>query len=308
MQKPGNPPSRMLDLTVSSFTDPCSEENQTNSTMEEALESILQACELSRKLQTDLPNLAKHRNLLIDSCSEIVKSLNLAMNQLSNSHPSLSNLERGYPWAIQSPKGKREVVELMEISPESHDIEVFRSPATESAKKRKGGRESSILRVCAPRIEGAMDTLPEDSFTWRKYGQKEILNSKFPKSYYRCAHRTTGCEAKKYVQRLDNDPQIIEVTYLGRHICQASRPEFQAEMRAKFEGTIHNSEKVEEIPTASVAKSSETLMTTGFKSGKMETREGSESPILDYTDVMFTGPSGGINMDSIFSCSPKHED
>ncbi|ERN04182.1 hypothetical protein AMTR_s00077p00104530 [Amborella trichopoda] len=136
MQKPGNPPSRMLDLTVSSFTDPCSEENQTNSTMEEALESILQACELSRKLQTDLPNLAKHRNLLIDSCSEIVKSLNLAMNQLSNSHPSLSNLERGYPWAIQSPKGKREVVELMEISPESHDIEVFRSPATESAKKR----------------------------------------------------------------------------------------------------------------------------------------------------------------------------
>ena len=36
------------------------------------------------------------------------------------------------------------------------------------------------VRVAAPTV-GNTDIPPEDNFTWRKYGQKEILNARFPR-------------------------------------------------------------------------------------------------------------------------------
>ncbi|KAF5442229.1 hypothetical protein F2P56_034914 [Juglans regia] len=69
-------------------------------------------------------------------------------------------------------------------------------------------------------LEGPLD----DGFSWRKYGQKDILNAKYPRGYYRCTHRhVQGCLATKQVQRSDEDPTIFEITYRGRHTCsQAS--------------------------------------------------------------------------------------
>ncbi|KAL0560275.1 hypothetical protein IC582_000675 [Cucumis melo] len=59
-----------------------------------------------------------------------------------------------------------------------------------------------------------------DGFSWRKYGQKDILGSQFPRGYFRCSHRfTQGCLATKQVQKSDNDPTIYDVTYRGRHTC-----------------------------------------------------------------------------------------
>ncbi|KAK3420734.1 hypothetical protein EUGRSUZ_J02653, partial [Eucalyptus grandis] len=59
---------------------------------------------------------------------------------------------------------------------------------------------------------------PDDGFSWRKYGQKEILGSKYPRDYYRCTH-VQGCWAKKQVQRSDDDPTVFEIMYHGRHTC-----------------------------------------------------------------------------------------
>lgn len=44
------------------------------------------------------------------------------------------------------------------------------------------------------------------------------------RGYYRCSHRhAQGCLATKQVQKSDEDPSIVEVTYRGRHTCiQAS--------------------------------------------------------------------------------------
>lgn len=44
------------------------------------------------------------------------------------------------------------------------------------------------------------------------------------RGYYRCTHRNVqGCLATKQVQRSDEDPNIFEITYRGRHTCtQAS--------------------------------------------------------------------------------------
>ncbi|CAI9291119.1 unnamed protein product [Lactuca saligna] len=68
-------------------------------------------------------------------------------------------------------------------------------------------------------LEGNSD----DGYSWRKYGQKDILGAKFPRSYYRCTYRYVhNCMARKQVQRTDEDPTVFEITYRGKHSCNNS--------------------------------------------------------------------------------------
>ncbi|CAL4900038.1 unnamed protein product [Urochloa decumbens] len=61
----------------------------------------------------------------------------------------------------------------------------------------------------------------EDGHAWRKYGQKEIQNSKHPKAYFRCTHKyDQQCAAQRQVQRCDDDPEAFRVTYIGAHTCR----------------------------------------------------------------------------------------
>ncbi|PWA53111.1 WRKY domain-containing protein [Artemisia annua] len=59
-----------------------------------------------------------------------------------------------------------------------------------------------------------------DGYSWRKYGQKGILNSKFPRCYFRCTHKhVQGCKALKQVQQLEDDSNMFEIRYIGHHTC-----------------------------------------------------------------------------------------
>nr|AIE43907.1 WRKY transcription factor 52 [Gossypium hirsutum] len=55
----------------------------------------------------------------------------------------------------------------------------------------------------------------EDGYRWRKYGQKAVKNSPFPRSYYRCT--TISRNVKKRVERCFSDPSIVVTTYEGQH-------------------------------------------------------------------------------------------
>uniref|UniRef100_A0A0E0LK87 WRKY domain-containing protein n=1 Tax=Oryza punctata TaxID=4537 RepID=A0A0E0LK87_ORYPU len=85
-----------------------------------------------------------------------------------------------------------------------------------SVSRRSGQRRS--------RADGSSRTVmlrygdPGDAYPWRKYGQKGILGTRFPRNYYRCAQRS-GCSARKQVQQSDDDPSQLEVTYVGAHTC-----------------------------------------------------------------------------------------
>ncbi|KAD7480302.1 hypothetical protein E3N88_03438 [Mikania micrantha] len=65
------------------------------------------------------------------------------------------------------------------------------------------------------------DTI-EDGYAWRKYGQKEIMNSNFPRCYFRCTHKQVhGCKALKQVQRFEDDSHMFHIMYFGQHTCQS---------------------------------------------------------------------------------------
>lgn len=73
------------------------------------------------------------------------------------------------------------------------------------------------VRVCS---ETGLEGPHDDGYNWRKYGQKDILGAKYPRSYYRCTYRNLhDCWATKQVQRSDEDPSMFEITYRGKHTC-----------------------------------------------------------------------------------------
>ncbi|KAG1327328.1 putative WRKY transcription factor 2 [Cocos nucifera] len=59
----------------------------------------------------------------------------------------------------------------------------------------------------------------EDGYNWRKYGQKQVKGSEFPRSYYKCTH--PNCQVKKKVER-SHEGHITEIIYKGAH--NHSRP------------------------------------------------------------------------------------
>lgn len=54
----------------------------------------------------------------------------------------------------------------------------------------------------------------DDGYNWRKYGQKQVKGSEFPRSYYKCT--STNCPVKKKVER-SHEGHITEIIYKGAH-------------------------------------------------------------------------------------------
>ncbi|XP_010252412.1 PREDICTED: WRKY transcription factor 55 [Nelumbo nucifera] len=116
-----------------------------------------------------------------------------------------------------------------------------KSRAVQRSRKRKDGSETKY--EAAP-LMGNTEIPPDDGYTWRKYGQKEILGSKFPRSYYRCTHKNFyGCDAKKQVQRLDDDPKTFEIIYYGVHTCHMSSTAPSARPSADIDREVLESTK-----------------------------------------------------------------
>ncbi|XP_076930465.1 putative WRKY transcription factor 48 [Bidens hawaiensis] len=55
----------------------------------------------------------------------------------------------------------------------------------------------------------------DDGYRWRKYGQKAVKNSPFPRSYYRCT--SASCRVKKRIERSSENPWMVVTTYEGTH-------------------------------------------------------------------------------------------
>ncbi|KAJ4849052.1 putative WRKY transcription factor 11 [Turnera subulata] len=80
--------------------------------------------------------------------------------------------------------------------------------------KRRRNRVKKVIRV--PAISSKIADIPPDEYSWRKYGQKPIKGSPFPRGYYKCS-TVRGCPARKHVERASDDPKMLIVTYEGEH-------------------------------------------------------------------------------------------
>lgn len=76
--------------------------------------------------------------------------------------------------------------------------------------KRSGGKRAVTVAFDADIYP------PADSWAWRKYGQKPIKGSPYPRGYYRCSS-SKGCPARKQVERSRKDPTVVVITYVCEH-------------------------------------------------------------------------------------------
>ncbi|CAF1817953.1 hypothetical protein HID58_059125 [Brassica napus] len=92
------------------------------------------------------------------------------------------------------------------------------SPRNLGIKKRKG-QGKKVVCIPAPAAinsRSSGEVVPSDLWAWRKYGQKPIKGSPYPRGYYRCSS-SKGCPARKQVERSRTDPNMLVITYTSEH-------------------------------------------------------------------------------------------
>uniref|UniRef100_A0A0R0G147 WRKY domain-containing protein n=1 Tax=Glycine max TaxID=3847 RepID=A0A0R0G147_SOYBN len=92
------------------------------------------------------------------------------------------------------------------------------SPRNPGLKRRKN-QAKKVVCIPAPAATNSRQTgevVPSDLWAWRKYGQKPIKGSPYPRGYYRCSS-SKGCSARKQVERSRNDPNMLVITYTSEH-------------------------------------------------------------------------------------------
>ncbi|KAG9150321.1 hypothetical protein Leryth_017619 [Lithospermum erythrorhizon] len=132
---------------------------------------------------------------------------------------------------VKTKTSKQDCSEVVNTSPTTPNCSSISSESTDANKtldnedeelqkfkKQLKPKKTSQKKQREPRFafmtKSEVDHL-EDGYRWRKYGQKAVKNSPFPRSYYRCT--SASCNVKKRVERSFNDPSIVVTTYEGQH-------------------------------------------------------------------------------------------
>ncbi|KAI4306563.1 hypothetical protein L6164_029829 [Bauhinia variegata] len=318
------------------------------------MDEIVYGCKLARQLESSLVNLVCQPDILSRTIDEIVKTFTAAKERLHVSPhqyqvSSFSPMLPHEAFKEQDAQTGANIFtqELMRSSfTQPMDPlmiqrqQVIRSNAPFEGSERSRGSEgevqpgqgSSLRQRRSRKNEGQKKTEviqanqfgnpevpPEDGFAWRKYGQKEILGSKYPRSYYRCTHQKMyACPAKKQVQRVDHNPNFLTVTYRGSHVCHISStapsfvpPQLLMDISQDMTQTIS--------PRLSLHSSSVQLSLHGVGGGGGiapaggDAREGPSTSATygeaDMADAMFnvSGSSSGNNMEYLLLPADESE-
>uniref|UniRef100_J3MA53 WRKY domain-containing protein n=1 Tax=Oryza brachyantha TaxID=4533 RepID=J3MA53_ORYBR len=107
-------------------------------------------------------------------------------------------------------KGRRPEEEE-EIDEEGSTVQSCKMNKAKNIKKgEKKAREPRVAFMTKSEVDHL-----EDGYRWRKYGQKAVKNSSYPRSYYRCT--APRCGVKKRVERSQLDASMVITTYEGQH-------------------------------------------------------------------------------------------
>ncbi|CAI9300422.1 unnamed protein product [Lactuca saligna] len=91
------------------------------------------------------------------------------------------------------------------------------TPDVQASKKRQAA-EKIVVTVKLEENEGKKrsENASCDCWSWRKYGQKPIKGSPYPRGYYRCS-TSKSCSAKKQVELCRTDASMLIITYTSTH-------------------------------------------------------------------------------------------
>ncbi|XP_062029147.1 probable WRKY transcription factor 29 isoform X1 [Rosa rugosa] len=118
-----------------------------------------------------------------------------------------------------------------EVTAEEKEPKKLKS-VKESSPMSKRSRKNQSKRVVQ---EVQEKDLFSDVWAWRKYGQKPIKGSPYPRSYYRCSS-SKGCSARKQVERSNSNPELFIITYTAEHnhVHPTRRNSLAGSTRTKF--------------------------------------------------------------------------
>ncbi|KAK8629328.1 hypothetical protein V6N13_078172 [Hibiscus sabdariffa] len=137
----------------------------------------------------------------------------------------------------------------------------------------KKGRKLIQKRVVSVPIKDVDSSRapPSDSWAWRKYGQKPIKGSPYPRGYYRCSS-SKGCPARKQVERSRADPTmlLIRYSYEHSHPLPTSRNNSAAAKQAAADAAEEEAETPTTARTAVKPEPSTSQPDTGTESGSEE--------------------------------------
>ncbi|CAN6482749.1 unnamed protein product [Victoria cruziana] len=130
----------------------------------------------------------------------------------------------------------------------------------------------------------------DDGYSWRKYGQKDILGAKYPRGYYRCTHRhAQGCQATKQVQRSDHNPSVFDITYCGKHTCnqlpQISSTFSQHQENQRAHGQLQDQQQLnfnQELPAQVTGLDEQTMASGSFSfplTSRLQEQQQYQSPV-----------------------------
>ncbi|GAV79208.1 WRKY domain-containing protein [Cephalotus follicularis] len=177
--------------------------------------------EFGWNLQPDEPDrthFAELDSINMDDTSDVAGNyVLLPESSTTTTATSTRGLESGSGVLFGDPTGSTSNLSVSSSStedpPEKSTGSVEKPPQTPSKVRKKGQK-----RIRQPRFafvtKSEVDHL-EDGYRWRKYGQKAVKNSPFPRSYYRCTN--SKCTVKKRVERSSEDPTTVITTYEGQH-------------------------------------------------------------------------------------------
>ncbi|KAF5743495.1 WRKY transcription factor 27 [Tripterygium wilfordii] len=208
---------RMADWDLSAVVRSCNSTTQNGLNQDPLAFLASLPYELENELQFSFPN-------LVDSTS------NFDFDELQDSYmpfllpqPRTSSIFNGiqHQTPLQQPTNNKKPTNSAFVFGESSYSQQQRRPKNPERspalarsrpsrpRKRKNEQKREVCHVTA-------EKLPSDLWAWRKYGQKPIKGSPYPRSYYRCSS-SKGCSARKQVERSNRDPNMFILTYTGDH-------------------------------------------------------------------------------------------
>ncbi|KAH0673046.1 hypothetical protein KY284_024133 [Solanum tuberosum] len=116
------------------------------------------------------------------------------------------------------------------------------------------------------------EELRNDIWTWRKYGQKHIKGSPFPRNYYKCS-TSKHCEAKKQIEKSPKDENIFLVSYSGEH-------NHDPPMNRRYLASCNNNSKFMLPKSINILPKASILNASSSSSKRVKNSRAAASPII----------------------------